>query len=407
MVRRNWWLILVILLTACANPDVQGRSSNLDQTGEDVVVSRTEEPTTSLEEENQPEIPPDVPDVDITKHSVPLSQVFFDTFQPVNRALPLDQATQEIILRLRDAIPPIHEPKYETAEQASWLNPDDMVIGYTAGDKARAYPIRILNFHEIVNDFLGDEPVLISYCPLCYSGIVYSRRLGEDVLTFGNTSALYESDMVMLDYQTGSYWWQVAGEAIVGELTGKKLTVLPSTTISWREWQNLFPDTLILSRDTGFPRNYDRDPFGSQYVEIINGGRFAFPVSDDSLDPRLLPGDIILAVRVDDEVRGYPVGRLAGEIVMDTVGGQSVVVFVDPSGDAGFVFDPMADGKVLTFIYKDGEILDQETGSSWDLSGKAVAGPLQGSQLSALPSKTSFWFAIFGAEPDIQLFAEG
>jgi hypothetical protein len=139
--------------------------------------------------ESQIEAPSEVPDVDVTMHSVPLDQVYFDTFQPVNRAVPLSQAPPELIEQLLDAIPPIHKPKYEPAAGATWLDDEDVVIGYVAGDRAWAYPLRILNFHEIVNDTLNGEPVLISYCPLCYSGIAYSRRLGDDVLTFGNTSA--------------------------------------------------------------------------------------------------------------------------------------------------------------------------------------------------------------------------
>jgi hypothetical protein len=201
-----------------------------------------------------------------------------------------------------NAIPPIHSPKYEPAAEVTWLGDQDVVIGYTTGGHAWAYPLRILNFHEIVNDTLNGEPVLISYCPLCYSGIVYSRRLGNDVLTFGNTSALYESDMVMLDYQTGSYWWQVAGEAIVGPLTEESLTVLPSATITWGEWRELHPSTLVLSRDTGYDRNYDRDLF-IEYPEVLNNGRFAFPVSEAGRDARLQPATQVLAVKVGDEAR--------------------------------------------------------------------------------------------------------
>jgi len=155
------------------------------------------------------QVPEVVPTVDTAKHSVPLEDIYFDTFQPVNRAVHLSEASLELIQRLQDAIPPIHHPKYETVSDATWMRDRDVVLGYADGDQAWAYPIRILNLHEIVNDTLAGEQVLISYCPLCYTGIVHSRNLGDRVLTFGNTSALYESDMVMLDYETGSYWWQV------------------------------------------------------------------------------------------------------------------------------------------------------------------------------------------------------
>ena len=219
--------------------------------------------------------PVDVPDVDLSRHNVPLDEVFFDTFRASNRAVPLTQASPELILRLRDAIPPIHKPRYQSAAEARWLTDDDLVLGYAVGAEAWAFPLRILNYHEIVNDTLAGEPILISFCPLCFSGIVYSRSLDGRILTFGNTSALFESDMVMLDYETGSYWWQVAGKGIVGTLTDEVLAPLPSTTSTWADWLELHPDTLVLSRDTGFNRPYERNPFADLEF-FINQGRFAF-----------------------------------------------------------------------------------------------------------------------------------
>ncbi|MFQ5932803.1 MAG: DUF3179 domain-containing protein, partial [Nitrospiraceae bacterium] len=252
-----------------------------------------------------PSRPPLIPTLDTTLHSVPLDQIYFDTFNPANRAVPLDQATPELIERLIDAIPPIHAPKYEAASTADWLRDDDMIMGYVSGEQAWAYPIRILNLHEIVNENLDGEPVLISYCPLCFSGIVYSRRLGDQVLTFGNTSALYDSDLVMLDYETGSYWWQVAGEAIVGPLTGEELEILPSTVTTWREWHELHPDTQVLSKDTGFGRNYDQDPFAT-YADFLDAGRFAFPVGEAARDPRLSPSTVVLALEIEGNAVAYP-----------------------------------------------------------------------------------------------------
>ena len=352
----------------------------------------------------QGNIPPEnVPPVDLTKHNVPLDQVYFDTFRRVNRAVPLDQAPKSLIDRLRDAIPPIHNPKYDSASEAHWLHSDDIVLGYVGGDRAWAYPIKILNYHEIVNETIGGEEVLISYCPLCYSGIVFSRRLDDRTLTFGNTSALYESDMVMLDYETGSYWWQVAGEAIVGELTGEKLKVLPSMTLRWGEWQNLYPDTLVLSRDTGFSRPYEADSLGG-YVDYLKGGSFAFPVSEAARDRRLPPATIILAVKMGGDTRAYPVVELGRKAIMDTLGGQEITVFTDPDGLTGGVYQPTVGDRKLTFETREGRFYDRETGSTWDLAGRAVEGSLKGSQLEALPSKIAFWFSIATAEPGITVY---
>ena len=130
--------------------------------------------------------------------------IVFDTFGGSPRFLPLDQASDEDILRLRDLIRPILEPAYGVAEDLPWLNDTDLVIGYSAGDDAYAYPVNVLDFHEIVNDVIEGVPVLVTYCPLCFSGVVYSRELDGRALTFGNTSALFQSDLVMYDHQTGS-----------------------------------------------------------------------------------------------------------------------------------------------------------------------------------------------------------
>ena len=144
--------------------------------------------------------------IDVSLYSVPLADVHFDTFD--GGSVPLSEIGEELVLSLVDAIPPIDEPRYEDASGGDWLDVDDLVIGYIgANGGAWAFPVKILNLHEIVNDELDGVPVLISYCPLCRSAIVYDRRLDGRELTFGNSSALYESDLVMFDRETRSYWW--------------------------------------------------------------------------------------------------------------------------------------------------------------------------------------------------------
>jgi hypothetical protein len=256
----------------------------------------------------------------IAKHSTPLDQINFDTFN--GSYVALSEATEAIILQLRDAIPPIETPRYENVEAADqWLRPDDIVVGYVDGNEALAYPTRILNYHEIINEIVNDIPVLISYCPLCNSGIVYDRRLDGQVLEFGNTSALFNSDLVMYDKQTFSYWFQVGGDAIVGDLTGQRLEVLPTRFMRWEEWRQAYPASQILSRDTGFSRPYDRDPFGG-LPQSLNQGRFPFPVSEDALDPALPAGEKVIGVVINEDARAYPLANLTGDIVNDEIGGR-------------------------------------------------------------------------------------
>ena len=334
--------------------------------------------------------------------SVPLEDVHVDTF--VAGTVPLSVIEEERLLALRDAIPPLDSPLYDPAEDGDWLQPDDLVLGYEAEDgRPYAYPIKILNLHEIVNDELAGRPVLITYCPLCRSGIVYDRNLGGRLLSFGNTSALYESDLVMYDRQTLSYWFQVRGEAIIGELTGARLEPLPSLTTTWSAWRALHPDTVVLSRNTGFARNYDRD-VGEGLQDLVNDGRFPFPVTEAAIDGRLPAGALVLGVAWNGDQRAYPIEQLADATINETLGGEKIVVFSSAQGPAAAAFLAEADGRALTFRLRDGRYVDVETESEWSLAGEAVAGPLTGQRLEALPVRSTFWFAYVAAFPEAEVY---
>jgi hypothetical protein len=344
--------------------------------------------------EAQPTAPPPI---DLDSHSVPLDAIHFDTFD--GSSVPLSESTPELRARLLDAIPPVDDPVYGDIGAGDWLAPTDLVVGYVAGTQAYAYPFKILNFHEIVNDELAGVAVLISYCPLCRSAIVYDRRVAGNVLRFGNTSALYESDLVMVDRTTGSYWWQVAGSAIVGPLTGATLEPLPSSVATWKDWTATHPDTLVLSRDTGYPRPYERDGFAG-YAEAVDSGRFAFPVGEAARDGRLPAAALVVGVVRDGITRVYPVeGR--SEPINDEIGGQPIVVF--PGGGGATVFDSAVDGATLEFERRGEDLVDVQTGSVWSAAGVAISGAMAGTTLAAVPSRTTFWFAFVGAFPDAEL----
>jgi hypothetical protein len=305
------------------------------------------------------------PDVDQSIHSVPLDQIVFDTFD--GGSIPLSESTPELRAQLLDVIPPIDVPVYDDDAGGDWLEPDDLVLGYQAGDRPYAYPFKILNYHEVVNDELDGVPLLVSYCPLCSSGVIYDRRVGGEVLSFGNTSALLESDLVMVDRSTGSYWWQVAGEAIVGDLTGTELTVLPSTVARWSDWVGQHPDTLVLSRDTGHDRPYERDAFAG-YADAIDDGRFTFPVGEAATDGRLAASRAVVVVEHEGVVRAYPVDDSVEPIEDDIAG---LPVLIRPNGSGADVF--------------------RRTGTT----------------LEAMPSRSSFWFAVVAAFPNVELYEPG
>ncbi len=357
--------------------------------------------------------------VDTTIRSVAPEDIIFDLFR--GQMVSFAEASEETILDLVDAIPPLDanrdllEPeaqqrvgtvRYITAEEAAdsdFLWNTVLVVGYVADDgQPYAFPISILNFHEIVDETLGGRAVLITYCPLCRSGVVYERVLDGRVLNFGNTNALLQSDLVMFDRQTNSYWFQTGGEAVVGPLTGARLTVLPSVTVRWENWLEEHPDTLVLSSDTGFERPYHDDPFAGLAGAIEANRRTPFPVDSEILqDPRLPATELVVGVEVDGTARAYPITAHVTLAVNDVVAGQPVVVFIDAQALFGVAFDPTVDGRVLRFRSDDGAYVDAETGSSWDGGGRAVNGPLAGAQLRQLPSRTAFWFSYLSAFPEV------
>ena len=379
--------------TSAPAVDTPGPTAAPLATGRDDVHSQNYTPTG----------PP--PPLDVDTASVSLGEVLFDTFR--GGYIPLPDASDTVIEQLRDAIKPIYVPAYDPVRGGDWLGEGDMVIGYAAGSVAYAYPLKILNLHEIVHDYIDGVPVLVSYCPLCASAVVYDRRLDGEDLVFGNTSALYESDMVMYDHQTGSYWLQVLGEAIIGSLTDRRLTMLPSMTVAWGEWKRHHPDTLVLSADQRLP-GYEGNPYRRDstvgFGDRINESGPVFPTRPIT-DLRLRPGDRVIAIQVGDSHKAYPLAADPIWLLNDNVGGRDVLILGrggagSPSAAAYF---RQVSGDTLSFKIRGELVEDQETRTVWDDTGLAVSGPLAGARLDQVPSRTSFWFSMASALPDIEL----
>ena len=389
------------VVVACGSPS--GAEPNAVASpagGADVSTPGTPRPASSP----LPTPTPEPPLVDLTIHSVPLDQVIFDTFD--GGATRLSDASESTIRRLRDAIRPVYEPvQYQSVDGGDWLSDSDTVMGYVSESGAFAYPIKFLNFHELVNDTIDGVPLIITYCPLCGSGVIYDRRLDGVTHVFGNTSALYENDLVMFDHATGSFWFQIGGEAIVGALTGSRLKPLPSATLPWGVWKELHPATQILARVQGFPSfpDYDTDPFTS-YKARVDDLRFPFPVTEDKIDTRLPASTITLTVITGGMEKAYPVELMGDAVANDIVGGEPVVVFSRADGMFGTAFSRLVGGEALTFSIARGVITDAETGSTWSLFGEAVEGELSGASLRSLPTRRAFWFSIAIAVPGIEIW---
>jgi hypothetical protein len=333
---------------------------------------------------------------DFSKHTVPLSE-----FQSGGPA--------------RDGIPPVDEPKPTSQGDADdWLSEREPVLAVELGGEVRAYPVQILVWHEIVNDTLAGRPIAVTDCPLCNSSLVFDRRVRGRTLTFGTSGNLRNSDLVMWDRQTESWWQQLTAEAVVGELTGTRLKVLPSQTVSWADFKRLYPEGDVLSRDTGVVRDYGSTPYDS--YDRPDVPPFLF---EGEADDRLPAKERVLAIFAEEDAVVVPFSRLAREPVVETeAGGRPVVALykrgvvspldepsIEASRDVGTAaaFDSRVEGRTLSFERRGAGFVDRETGSTWDIAGRAVEGELAGARLEPVRHDQQFWFALAAFVPDARI----
>ncbi len=233
----------------------------------------------------------------------------------------------------KDGIPSIDTPKYVTVEEADeWIEDNELVLAVIHKGTMRVYPLQILVWHEIVNDEIAGDPILITYCPLCGSGIAYEPFIevdGKSVASeFGTSGKLYNSNLVMYDRTTDTYWSQIDGVAIIGDLTGQELQEVSIDTVTWREWKTEHPTSEVLSQDTGHSRNYGQDPYGSYYED----SSLFFPVENE--DTRIHPKDVIFGIELDGVHKAYRESDLleAGNRITDTIGEVDIIVEKDAAG---------------------------------------------------------------------------
>jgi hypothetical protein len=229
----------------------------------------------------------------------------------------------------RDAIPALDSPPVVAAEAAKWRDAD-WVVGVAEGASARAYPLAILIWHELVNDRLGGRPLLVSYCPLCGTALVFDRRVGGEERHFGVSGLLYRSDLLMFDRESESLWSQISARAITGPARSSRLKLVRSRLVRWVDWKREHPETTVLSRETGHARSYGQTP----YAGYATSEQLVFPVRRD---PRYHPKMRTLGLRMPDgRARGYPLIELqrAGGTVAESPFGEPVAIRLAPESQA-------------------------------------------------------------------------
>lgn len=260
----------------------------------------------------------------------------------------------------RDGISPIETPSYVSVRVADeWIDDDELVLALTYQGEVRAYPLQILVWHDVVNDIIAGDPLLITYCPLSSSGAAYDRRMNGMSATFGTSGYVYNSNTVLYDRITNTYWSQLTGQAIVGQLAGQYLSPIPLDTVVWGEWKTAHPEAEVLSRDTGYCRDYGHDP----YMGYCADSRIWFPVQNK--DDRIPPKTMIIGIAIN--------GTYAAVCEEDVVSSRGIQVRVQ-STPIYILLD--ATGRI--------RVINQETGES-------------------VPHQRSYWFAWYAFHPDTQL----
>ena len=298
-------------------------------------------------------------------------------------------------------IPSLVDPDFVSAEEADYLPDEELVLGLVWKGEARAYPFRILVWHEIANDVIQGDPLLVTWCPLCFTGVAFIGEVEGKRELFGVSGKLINSELVMYDKTTESYWPQSLGKAVVGPRTGMKLKKIPIDVARWGDWKRAHPDTKVMSEKTGFLRNYGRNPYG-------RAGDFSdigFRIGVSVVDPRLPAQIIVHGIELDGSFKAYrDIDVRENKVINDVVGGKAVVVLLHPDIGGPRVFVREVNGQMLTFELIEEEFVDKETKTIWDADGMAVEGQLEGTQLEQIVHEPAFWFAWAAFHPDTELY---
>jgi hypothetical protein len=262
----------------------------------------------------------------------------------------------------KDGIPAILEPKFVSAKEAdNFLSEDDIILGMSIKGIARAYPIKILNWHEIVNDKFKEKHVFVTYCPLCGTGMAFDSMVDGKRYSFGVSGLLFNSDVLFYDHQTESLWSQIIMGGVTGKMSGKALTPLPVLHTTWKNWKKKHPGTVSLSLDTGYRRDYANNPYGSYDKQDF----IMFPVSVK--DKRYHSKERVIGIKINGEAKVYPFSELKKSKAPfpDSIGGKKVTVHFEADSSTAYITDE------------------------------------QGEQLSSI---VGFWFAWYAFNPNAEVY---
>lgn len=290
----------------------------------------------------------------------------------------------------KDGIPSLENPEMISAVDAAYLDDQDLVIGFKDGDEVKAYSHKVLDWHEIINDKVGDINLAVTYCPLTGTGIGWSRNVDGRLTTFGVSGLLYNANLIPFDRLTDSNWSQILLESVNGELIDTDVKTYQVIETTWKTWKELYPDTKVVSTNTGFNRNYQRYPYGDYRT---NHGNILFPF--EPMDDRLPNKERVHGIIIGGDAKVYRFNSFVSgtEIIQDSfkdntvivVGNQEknfIVSFFNPDQINFSLLDEESD-----FMFQD------EAGNKYNLFGEVVKGPDQGDRLKPTESFIGYWFS--------------
>lgn len=312
----------------------------------------------------------------------------------------------------RDGIPAIDNPQFAPANKTTYVSDERMVVGIKIGDTIKAYPHEVLDYHEIVNDRIGETHYALTYCPLTGTAIAWKRNSDKE---FGVSGLIFRNNLIPYDRSTGTQYSQMQMRGVHGPQSGSALTTIPVVQMPWSVWKSIYPESKILTTETGYNRDYNLDLYGKHYREE-ESSTLLFPVNNK--DNRLPPKEVIHGViwgtpaNEDARVRAYEIDNFGPGISLIThnfAGGEINVVGSADKNFAVSFFTPLAQDTKLQFKAVDDAlpvIMEDQEGNRWDLFGYAVEGPRQGERLRPTTSYTGYWFAWADFFPDLELYQQ-
>jgi hypothetical protein len=309
----------------------------------------------------------------------------------------------------KDGIPALVDPPFIDPDQATYLMETDLVIGYKIGEDIRAYPHRILDWHEIINDEIGGKPVAITYCPLTGTAVGWDRNLQGNVTTFGVSGLLFNTNLIPYDRFSDSNWSQMRLVSINGPFQGERITSFQVIETTWATWKQMYPNTKVVSTDTGISRPYESFPYiNSNGQDYRLDPYLLFPIQID--DSRLPRKDRVHGVIINGEAKVYPMATFRDEVtvIRDSFLNRDLLIVGDRKSNYAnsfLVIQPEFNSLEFTAVQDQLPIVMQDDeGNQWDIFGEAVSGPREGQKLTATSSFIGYWFSWGTFYPGAEIF---